>query len=357
MVRQTTWGAPGRISLRNGARYLLRQLGLVLVEEPDRLLITTPEGVDSRLTTEVYPVADLMFTDRTTPPWLLVNPYLDQQQRARQRLESKLKRKLTIEYREQPLDEVIADLGGKLGEIILIDDKSLDDIGVGFDSPVSASFHDVPAKRALEWILDDLGLDYTLHDEALIITTAEEAESHLDIRVHSVRDLVYEFPSSRRGCRRNCAGEWVGDRAAGAQAGRWLAGHLAGWAAADGAGWAAMGGGGGAALGAAAAVERAAGWGAWAAPLSAARRDRRRVGRATLPSDCPAAATRKWCRPRPRVNLLQRTPAQHPRRLCQALRRSPSSPIRCWKRSVTASTATRSSTSSRAPSRHRAGTP
>ena len=83
MVRQTPWGAAGKISLRSGARHLLRQLGLALVEEPNRLVITPTDGAESRLTLEVYPVADLMFTDQTTPPWLLVNPYLDQQERVR----------------------------------------------------------------------------------------------------------------------------------------------------------------------------------------------------------------------------------------------------------------------------------
>jgi hypothetical protein len=154
-VRRTTRGAPGRISLKSGSRFLLRQLGLVLVEGPNQLLITTPEGAESRLTTEVYPVADLLFTDRTTPPWLLANPYLDQQERVRQRLASKLKRRVTIQCLERPLAEVVADMASMLDDIVLIDHQSLDDVGVDDDSPITASFRDVPAGQALEWLLND----------------------------------------------------------------------------------------------------------------------------------------------------------------------------------------------------------
>ncbi len=194
MVRRTTRGTTGRISLRSGTRHILRQSGLVLVEETQGLLITTPEEAELRLTTEVYPVVDLFFTDRTSPPWLLTHPYLDRQVQVRERLESKLKRPVTIECLERPLTEVLWELAGKLDDTFLIDSKSLDDIGVDPQTPVTALFREVPAKQALEWILGDLGLDYTLDNEALTIMTPEEAESQLEIRVHSGRDLVYEYP-------------------------------------------------------------------------------------------------------------------------------------------------------------------
>ena len=184
-------------------------MGLVLVEGPNQLLITTPEGAESRLTTEVYPVADLLFTDRTTPPWLLVNPYLDQQERVRQRLESKLKRRITIQCLERPLAEVVADVASTLDDIVLIDHKSLDDIGVDGDTPITASFRDVPAGEALEWLLNDLGLTFTMHEEALVITTPEEAESQLEVRLHSARGVLYEYPVDELRQMPGSAGEWA----------------------------------------------------------------------------------------------------------------------------------------------------
>ena len=89
----------------------------------------------------------------------------------------RLKRPVTIEYLKRPLSEVLGDLALKLDDTFLIDSVALDDIGVDPQTPITASFREVPAKQALEWLLDDLGLDYTLHNEALIVTTPEEAES------------------------------------------------------------------------------------------------------------------------------------------------------------------------------------
>jgi len=43
--------------------------------------------------------------------------------------------------------------------------------------------------------LGDLGLEYTLHEEALVVTTAEVAESHLEVRLHSARGVLYEYPA------------------------------------------------------------------------------------------------------------------------------------------------------------------
>ena len=156
MIRLSTWLGSGKISLRGGTRLLLQQWGLTLVEEPHRLLITTEEEAESRLTTEIYPVADLYFTDRTTPPWRLVDPYLDRQIQVRRRLESKLQRPVTIECRDRPWADVVWDLAGKLDDTFLIDAAALDDIGIDPQTPITASFRDVPARQALQWILDDL---------------------------------------------------------------------------------------------------------------------------------------------------------------------------------------------------------
>ena len=173
----------------------MRQLNLVLVEEPHQLLITTPERPESRLTTELYPIADLLFTDRTTPPWLLMDPYLDQQQRVFQRLESKLKRRVTLAYHDTPLSDVVADVASKLNDVILVDHKALEDLGVDERTPITAAFRDVPAEEALEWLLDDMGLTFTLHQEALVITTPEDAEAQLEVRLHSARGVLLEYPA------------------------------------------------------------------------------------------------------------------------------------------------------------------
>jgi len=186
--------AAGRLSLRSCVRRLLRPLELVMIEEPHRLLITTPEEAEERLTTEIYPVADLLYTDRVAPLASLYDPYMDRLEAARKRIKAKLEQRITVEYLEAPLDEVAANLSELLNDVVLLDEKALDDVGIGTDAPVIANYRDVPAKEALRWILDDWELTFAVRDEALVITTPEEAEAQLEVRLHSGRGLLYEFP-------------------------------------------------------------------------------------------------------------------------------------------------------------------
>ena len=108
----------GRMSLRGYARFLLSQNGLVLEEEPYRLLITTKEAAEQRLTTEVYPVADLMLTDRVADRGLLADPYMDCEAAARARIRAKLQRPIRVDFHEEPLRDVLdvlAETAGRYG--------------------------------------------------------------------------------------------------------------------------------------------------------------------------------------------------------------------------------------------------
>jgi len=53
------------ISLRNALRLILKELGLTYLVQNEVLLITTPEEAETRMTTVVYPVADLVMDYRT----------------------------------------------------------------------------------------------------------------------------------------------------------------------------------------------------------------------------------------------------------------------------------------------------
>ncbi|NQT14957.1 MAG: hypothetical protein HQ582_19535 [Planctomycetes bacterium] len=182
----------GRMSLRNYARFLLRQLDLVLVEEPHRLLITTPEEVEYGLETEVYPVADLLHLDRVADEPLLAHPYLDHNERSRREIESRLKRPVTIDFQDFPLNLAVAHFAEVLGSTMLVDLRALDNVGMDLRATrVTGSWKDVPAKDSLRWILDPLDLDYTIRGDAVIITTPEEIEMELSVRLHSARGLVY----------------------------------------------------------------------------------------------------------------------------------------------------------------------
>ena len=183
----------GRMSLRNYARFVLRQANLVLQEEPYRLLITTPEEADNRLSTEVYPVADLMATDRLPDRGQLANPYLDHELAAEARIRAKLERPISVDFRGTPLRKVIDRVAGLLDDAVLVDERALNEVGLDTDVPVTAAWRDVPAKELLRWMLRDVGLTYVVENEALVITTPEEAENHLEPRLHSGRGVLYEY--------------------------------------------------------------------------------------------------------------------------------------------------------------------
>ena len=163
------------------------------MEEPDRLLITSPEKAEERLTTELYPVADLLLTDRVADRSLLFDPYLDRRSAAESRIRAKLQQPIDVEFDETPLAEVVEKLGEILDGPILVDEKALEDAGLGFDTPVTARWRGVPVKESLRWMLRDLDMTYIVRDGALVITTPEKAEERLETRLHSGRGVVYEY--------------------------------------------------------------------------------------------------------------------------------------------------------------------
>ena len=185
----------GKMSLRNYTRLILHQLDLTLIEEPHRLLITTPEVAETRLTTEVYPVAGLYSTTGPHDLSLLSDPYFDHDEAAQQRIRSKLQRSSSFGLREKPFQQVLTQFANTLSDTVVVDERALSDIGMDLDTPVSVSLDNVPLKDALQWTLEQLDLTYYLEGDALVITTPEEAECHLQTRLHSLRGVAYEWTS------------------------------------------------------------------------------------------------------------------------------------------------------------------
>lgn len=198
---ESTLYATGRISWRNYARAVLRQFDLALLEQPHRLLITTPEKAEYQLTTEVVPVADLLFTDRTAEPSLLIDPYSDCDEAAAQRLREKLKQPINVHFVEAPLEQVLLHVAQQLNDNLVLDGKALSEVGLPVNQPVTADWKGVPAKESLQWLLEPLDLTYLVRGEAIEVTTPEKADEHLTVRVHSGRGILYEpaMSSAARG--------------------------------------------------------------------------------------------------------------------------------------------------------------
>ncbi|MDP6445944.1 MAG: hypothetical protein QF805_19300, partial [Pirellulaceae bacterium] len=96
----------------------------------------------------------------------------------------------TLEFIEQPLNEVIDYLADLHRIPIVIDTKALDDVGIGTDTPVTRNLRGISLRSALRLMLKELELTYIIRDEVLQITTPEEAELQLVTKVYPVGDLV-----------------------------------------------------------------------------------------------------------------------------------------------------------------------
>jgi hypothetical protein len=97
---------------------------------------------------------------------------------------------LGLEFTDQPLVQVVEFLQVEYKIPIMIDKVALDEIGVGADEQVTVEIQGVSFAAGLRLMLRPLDLTYTIRDEALLITTHEEAEAMLTVCVYDVQDLV-----------------------------------------------------------------------------------------------------------------------------------------------------------------------
>ena len=100
-----------------------------------------------------------------------------------------LDEEIVMEFSETPLSEVIDYLKTARNIPIIIDRQALDGIGLGSDSPITVSINGVSLRSCLARLLDELGLDYAIANEMLVITSKEAARTQLDPRIYSTDGL------------------------------------------------------------------------------------------------------------------------------------------------------------------------
>jgi hypothetical protein len=101
-----------------------------------------------------------------------------------------LERKVTVQFKETPLMEVVAQFRQHLQINVRMDEAKLLDEGVQSEQPVTLEFTNVSTASALSHLLRPLQLAWIIRGEALIITTESDASDRLETRVFPVRDLV-----------------------------------------------------------------------------------------------------------------------------------------------------------------------
>ncbi len=73
---------------------------------------------------------------------------------------------------------------------IAIDAPSLRDAGVALDRPVTLRLDNISMKSALNLLLDQVGLAWTIRNDALVITTKEKARGEIKLVIYPVHELV-----------------------------------------------------------------------------------------------------------------------------------------------------------------------
>ena len=106
------------------------------------------------------------------------------------KIEEVLGKPTQLEFIETPLQEVVDYLKDYHQIEIQIDQKALDDVGIGSDTPVTKNLKGISLRSALNLVLRDLDLTYLIEDEVLQIITVKEAGSRLSTKVYPVADLI-----------------------------------------------------------------------------------------------------------------------------------------------------------------------
>lgn len=104
-------------------------------------------------------------------------------------LEERLEVKGTLVAVEAPLGDLPEILSSALDAPVAMSLKKLEEAGINHMVPVSYRLRNIKLKTGLKVLLGELGLTYMIQDDALVITTPEDAGSHLHIRVYDCRDL------------------------------------------------------------------------------------------------------------------------------------------------------------------------
>lgn len=108
-----------------------------------------------------------------------------------QQIDQALAGRITLNFKQTPLAEVLEFLRTELKVPIFIDRRPINEAGVKLDAPVTLlSPEPLCARAGLDAILGELGLAWTVRHETLMITTQENCDQLLETRVYDVADLL-----------------------------------------------------------------------------------------------------------------------------------------------------------------------
>jgi hypothetical protein len=115
------------------------------------------------------------------------------EQQAYEQIRTALRQRISLDYSGTPLTDVVAELRRSLAINAVFDGAVLTDAGKDPATLlVTFQVENVTCEAILSNILSAQGLTWYIAGESLRITTKEDAETQLKVRVYLVRDLVAE---------------------------------------------------------------------------------------------------------------------------------------------------------------------
>ncbi|TWT77880.1 hypothetical protein Pla123a_16780 [Posidoniimonas polymericola] len=105
-----------------------------------------------------------------------------------------LRKRVSLSIEGERLDAFATMISQQAGVQVLIDETALDDLGIAPDEPVTINLRNVTLFAMLKESLKQLELTWLCRNECLVLTTEEEAETQLFVRVYPVGDFLTARP-------------------------------------------------------------------------------------------------------------------------------------------------------------------
>ncbi|HYH64000.1 MAG TPA: hypothetical protein VD866_04810 [Urbifossiella sp.] len=110
-------------------------------------------------------------------------------------IEMKLDRPVALDFVQTPLTEAVDGVRALTGLPVSWDTDSISKAGISTAMPVTAQVGTISAKNALNIILDNAKLAYTIEFDTVRITTREKVKGRLYTKVYAVADLITPIPN------------------------------------------------------------------------------------------------------------------------------------------------------------------
>jgi hypothetical protein len=115
---------------------------------------------------------------------------------ASERIRETLGEATTLEFIETPISDAVDYLKDLHNVEIQFNDRRMQEVGVGTDSPVTANLKGITLASALRRILSEHDLTYTIRDEVLLITTPDDVLNHVYSSAYDVEPLLGQRESA-----------------------------------------------------------------------------------------------------------------------------------------------------------------